>query len=129
MTDHAESETASEQVRRIHAALEGGRALTVKRALHSLHPAEIARLVESLPRNERMVIWGMVDPDDRGAALLHLPDAVRDDVMQHMQVADLVAASKGLPIDDLADFVENLPETVTQQVLRAMDAHDRDRAG
>jgi magnesium transporter len=126
MTDH-ESQTASAQVQRIHAALEGGRALTVKRSLHSLHPSEIALLVESLPRNERMVIWNMVDPDDRGAAMLHLTEGVRDDLMQHMDVADLVAMAKGLPIDDLADFVENLPETVTQQVLRAMDARDRDR--
>ncbi len=127
MTDHGESESASEQVRRIHSALEGGRALTVKRSLHALHPAEIARLVESLPRNERSVIWGMVDPEDRGETLLHLPDSVREDVIQRMDVADLVAASKGLRIDDLADFVETLPETVTQQVLRAMDARDRER--
>jgi len=127
MTDHAENETASDQVQRIHAALEGGRALTVKRSLHSLHPSEIALLVESLPRPERAVIWNMVDPEDRGEALLHLTEGVRDDLMQHMEVADLVAAAKGLPIDDLADFVENLPETVTQQVLRAMDARDRDR--
>ena len=127
MTDHSESQTASDQVQRIHAALEGGRALTVKRSLHSLHPSEIALLVESLPRSERMVIWNMVDPEDRGEALLHVTEGVRDDLMQHMEVADLVAAAKGLPIDDLADFVENLPETVTQQVLRAMDARDRDR--
>jgi magnesium transporter len=127
MTDHAQGETASEQVQRIHAALEGGRALTVKRSLHALHPSEIALLVESLPRSERMVIWNMVDPEDRGAALLHLTEGVREDLVQHMEVADLVAAAKGLPIDDLADFVENLPETVTQQVLRAMDARDRDR--
>lgn len=127
MTDHAERETASEQVRRIHAALEDGRALTVKRSLHSLHPAEIALLVESLPRNERTVIWGMVDPEDRGETLLHLSEGVREDLMEHMDVADLVAAAKGLAIDDLADFVENLPETVTQQVVRAMDTRDRDR--
>jgi magnesium transporter len=127
MTDHSERETASKQLQRIHAALEGGRALTVKRSLHALHPSEIALLVESLPRNERSVIWNMVDPEDRGAALLHLQEGVRDDLMQHMEVADLVAAAKNLPIDDLADFVENLPETVTQQVLRAMDARDRDR--
>jgi magnesium transporter len=127
MTDHSESASASEQVKRIHAALEGGRALTVKRSLHSLHPSEIALLVESLPRSERALIWNMVDPEDRGEALLHLPEGVREDVVQHMDVADLVAAAKGMPIDDLADFVENLPETVTQQVLRAMDARDRDR--
>jgi magnesium transporter len=127
MTDHAESETASEQVKRIHAALEGGRALTVKRSLHALHPSELALLVESLPRNERAVIWNMIDPEDRGETLVHLPESAREDLVQHMDVADLVAAAKGLPIDDLADFVEDLPETVTQQVLRAMDARDRDR--
>ena len=127
MTDHSESESASEQVKRIHAALQGGRALTVKRSLHALNPAEIALLVESLPRNERSVVWAMVDPADRGEALLHLTEGVRQDLVRHMEVADLVAAAKGMPIDDLADFVENLPETVTQQVLRAMDARDRDR--
>ena len=127
MTDHAESGSASEQVQRIHAALEGGKALTVKRSLHALHPAEIALLVESLPRNERGVVWGMVDAEDRGETLLHLPESVREDLIEHMEVADLVAASKGMPIDDLADFVENLPETVTQQVLRSMDTRDRDR--
>jgi magnesium transporter len=127
VTDHSESESASEQVKRIHAALQGGRALTVKRSLHALNPAEIALLVESLPRSERGVIWGMVDPEDRGEALLHLTESVREDLVQHMDVADVVAAAKGMPIDDLADFVENLPETVTQQVLRAMDARDRDR--
>jgi magnesium transporter len=127
VTDHSESESASEQVKRIHAALQGGRALTVKRSLHALNPAEIALLVESLPRNERSVVWAMVDPADRGEALLHLTEGVRQDLVRHMEVADLVAAAKGMPIDDLADFVENLPETVTQQVLRAMDARDRDR--
>lgn len=127
MSDHAERETASEQVQRIHAALEGGRALTVKRSLHSLHPSEIARLVESLPRSERSVIWGMVDPEDRGETLVHLSEGVRDDLMQHMDVADVVAAARSLPIDDLADFLEDLPETITQQVLRAMDARDRGR--
>ncbi len=28
----------------------------------SLHPAELARLLESLPLRERAVIWEMVDP-------------------------------------------------------------------
>lgn len=122
-----EHDSAASKAQRVQAALEGGKALTVKRSLHALNPAEIALLVESLPRPERAVIWGMVDPEDRGEVLLHLPDSVREDLIEHMDVADVVAAAKGLAIDDLADFVEDLPETVTQQVLRAMDTRDRDR--
>src|SRR3546814_19322570 len=47
--------------------------------------------------------------------------------MRQMDVHELVAAAEELDIDDLADFVEHLPETVTRQVLKALDADDRAR--
>jgi magnesium transporter len=127
MTERSDTEPAVEKVRRIHAALEDGRGLTVKRSLHALHPSEIALLIESLPPGERELVWGMVDREDRGEVLVHVPEGVRENLVEHMEVADLVAAAKDLEIDDLADFIEDLPETVTQQVLRAMDARDRGR--
>jgi magnesium transporter len=127
MTERSTSESASDQVRRIHAALEDGRALTVRRSLHALSPSEVALLIESLPPGEREVVWGMVDADDRGEVLLHLADEVREGLIEHMGVADIIAVARDLEIDDLADFIEDLPETVTRQVLRAMDERDRNR--
>ena len=127
MSKPKDAESTAEKTRRIQLALEDGRGLTVKRSLHALHPSEIALLIESLPLGERAVVWGMVDTEDRGEVLVHLPDGVRENLVERMDVADLVAAAKGLEIDDLADIVEHLPETVTQQVLRAMDARDRSR--
>ncbi len=127
MTESSETEPAAEKVRRIQTAMEDGRGLTVKRSLHALHPSEIALLIESLPPGKREVVWGMVDSSDRGEVLVHLPEGVRGTLVENMEVADLVAAAKDLEIDDLADIVEHLPETVTQQVLRAMDARDRSR--
>src|SRR3546814_6642874 len=47
--------------------------------------------------------------------------------MRQMDVHELVAAAEELDIDDLADFVEHLPETVTRQVLKALDEDDRAR--
>jgi len=125
--DSSDNEPASEQVRRIHAALVGGRAQAVRRSLHSLHPSEISLLLESLPPREREIVWGMVDPEDRGETLVHMPEEAREGLMEHMDVTDIVAAAQDLDIDDLADYVENLPETITQQVLRALDASDRTR--
>ncbi len=127
MSKHSDAESAVEKARRILGALEDGRSLAVKRSLHSLHPSEIALLIESLPPRERQIAWGLVDKEDRGEVLVHLPEGVRENLVEHMEVADLVAAAKDLEIDDLADFVEDLPETVTQQVLRAMDTRDRSR--
>jgi magnesium transporter len=59
--------------------------------------------------------------------LLHLPEDVRDGLIRQMDTAELVAAAEELDIDDLADFVDSLPETVTRQVMRALSDADRAR--
>jgi len=123
----AEQNARQTHLSRLRDALDSGRLLPVKRSLQALNPAEIASLLESLPLAERNVVWDMVDPEDDGEVLLHLADDVRDGLMREMDTAELVAAAEELDIDDLADFVEHLPETVTQQVLKALDDDDRAR--
>ncbi|MDH3954564.1 MAG: magnesium transporter, partial [Gammaproteobacteria bacterium] len=46
--------------------LDSGRMRSARVMVHSLHPAEIARLLESLPLQERAVLWEMVSADDEG---------------------------------------------------------------
>jgi len=119
--------SAESRLARLRNALDGGRLLPVKRSLAALNPAEIADLLAALPWAERKLVWDMVDPEDDGEVLLHLPEGVRDNLMRDMDTAELVAAAGELDIDDLADFVEHLPETVAQQVMLALDADDRTR--
>lgn len=124
MTERDPNEKALERLRE---RLAGGKMLPVKRALHALNPAEIANLLVSLPPRERNLVWDMVSPEDDGEVLLHVPESVRAGLIRQMDVAELVKAAEELDIDDLADFLEHLPETVTQQVLKALDADDRAR--
>ncbi|WP_428311712.1 magnesium transporter [Hydrocarboniphaga sp.] len=121
------SSAAESRLTRLREALEAGRLLPVKRSLAALNPAEIADLLAALPWAERKLVWDMVDPEDDGEVLLHLPEGVRDNLIRDMDTAELVAAAGELDIDDLADFVEHLPETVAQQVMLALDADDRTR--
>ena len=114
-----------QRMERLRSALDEGRLAGVKRALGALHPAEIALLLESLPGPQRKVVWDVVPVDDQGEVLLHVNDEVRAKLIDSMADADIVAAARDLDIDDLADFVEDLPETITQQVLRSMDQADR----
>ena len=118
---------AESRVRRLRAALDSGRWAPVKRLLASLNPAEVANLLAALPERERNLVWEMVDPADDGQVLLHLPEDVRDGLIRQMDTAELVAAAEELDIDDLADFVDSLPETVTRQVMRALSDADRAR--
>jgi len=121
---HKKSEIRLDRLRR---ALESGRLRRLERLLHALHPAEIALLIESLPQTERDIVWGLVDPEDHGEVLLHVNDEVRANLIQEMDDDMLLAATEGLEMDDLADLVADLPEQVTQEVLRSMDLENRQR--
>jgi magnesium transporter len=93
----------------------------------ALHPAEIALLLESVPPRQRELVWEMVDRELEGDVLVELNENVRQELIDSMEPGELVAATEGLEVDDLADIVGDLPEAVTRQVLRSMDQRDRER--
>ena len=93
--------------------------------LNSLHPAEIAHILESLPHDDRASAWDLVDPDFAGDVLTFVNDEVRSSLIQNTPSDDLVAVTESLPADDLADILPDLPEDVISQLLHAMDKQDR----
>jgi magnesium transporter len=95
--------------------------------INTLHPAEIAQLLESLPPKRRELVWEMTDPETDGDVLLELSEDVRTQLIREMDADELAAATENLEVDDLADLLADLPETVTQQLLRNMDQQDRER--
>jgi magnesium transporter len=108
-------------------ALDQGTMRQVHRQVNSMHPAEIASLLESLPPAQRELVWDLVDPELEGDVLVELNEEVRAGLIRDMEPEELVAAAEGLEVDDLADLLRDLPEAVNQQVLRSMDSQDRDR--
>ena len=107
--------------------LDSGGMRAARLMVHSLHPSEVAHLLESLPLRERAVLWEMVDSDDEGDVLVEVSDEVRDGLIKGMKTEQLVAAMDGMELDDLADLLIDLPETVTQQVLQSLDDQDQER--
>jgi magnesium transporter len=105
----------------------GGGMDSAQMLIGSLHPGELARLLESLPLRERAVIWDMVDPENEGDVLVELADEVRDGLIAGMPAEELMIAIEGMELDDLADLVADLPEALTQEVLRSLDHQDRER--
>jgi magnesium transporter len=108
-------------------ALDQGTMRQVHRLVNSMHPAEVASLLESLPPAQREVVWDLVDPELEGDVLVELNEEVRAGLISEMETEELVAAAEGLEADDLADLLQDLPEAVNRRVLRSMDAQDRER--
>jgi len=102
-------------------ALDSGTLRSAQRMVAAMHPAEIALLLESVPPRQRELVWGMVDPELEGDVLVELNENVRQELIGEMATEELVAAAEGMELDDLADLVGDLPETVTLQVLRSPD--------
>lgn len=107
--------------------LESGELRGVRSLVGSLHASELARLLESLPLEQRAIVWEMVDEEAEGDVLVEVADEVRDRLIESMQPEELIAAINGLEVDDLADLIADLPETLTREALRSLDQQDRDR--
>lgn len=126
MQDKYEEKTAR-HLQRVSEALGSGTKTQVEGMLHSLTGAEIGELLESLPLAKRLVVWDLVDPVIEGDVLVHVNDQVRASLIEDMSQQDLVAAAGDLDLDDLADILDDLPDTVIREILTAMDRQDRER--
>lgn len=111
----------------LHAALDKGSMADVQQLIGSLQPGEVARLLESLPPQERTIVWDLVEPADEGDILVDVGEEVRAGLIEDMPAAELIAATEGMELDDLADLIGDLPKTVTPQILLSLDQHDQER--
>ena len=127
MADTARHDKTAKQLRLLDQALDSGRLGPVKRLVNTLAPAEIGNLLESLPPARRRIVWGLVDPEDDGEVLVHVGEEVRENLLRDMDPDEIVAAAESLDIDDLAELLEDLPQTVIDEVLRSMEREDRER--
>lgn len=108
-------------------AIGQGMLRSAHRMVNALHPAQIASLLESLPPAQRKLVWDFVDSSLEGEVLVELSEPVRSSLIEGMDAAELLAAAEGMEVDDLADFLADLPGAVTRQLLKSMDQQDRER--
>ncbi len=112
---------------RLSEALDSGTQHQVRQLLNTLTAAEIGDLLESLPPAKRLAVWEMTDPDIDGDVLVEVNDEVRASLIRGTAPEDLVADVVDLDLDDLADILDDLPDTVISEVLRSLDRLDRER--
>ena len=95
--------------------------------LTSLRSSEIAQVLEGSRPTTRRVIWQLLEEEDRNQVLQHLGDEVRAEFLEAMDTAQLVAAADDVDTDGFADILQQLPTTISEQVLASLDASDRAR--
>ncbi len=123
-----QNQRAKAKLHSINVALESGGMQQVKRTVNTgLAPAEVAHLIESSPPKVRKMLWELVEKENEGEVLQHLSDEISASFLNEMSAAQLVDLTSELDTDDVADLLQQLPEHVSNDVLRGMDSEDRSR--
>ena len=107
--------------------LEAEKSIGIQNKLSSLSPFEIARLLEAMEPRNRNILWRMVEKEDEGEVLKELVEDVRQTLIDQMDTNQIIAATQDLELDDLADILNDLPDQITDEVIRALDRQDQIR--
>ena len=117
-----------EQLAPIYSAVDNRQESSVIKLINTLHPAEIAFLIESLPDEEqRGKIWDLVAIDRKGETLTHLNDYIRLQFIESMPTSELVGTTRTMDHDDLADLLPDMPDVVSRVLLQSMESQHRER--
>ena len=99
----------------------------VRHTLNNLLPPDIAHQLETAPPKYRHILWELVDPDISGEVLQDLSDEIQLEFLKNMDGAEVASMTEGLNVDDIVDILQQLPDKVIPEVLKAMSAQDRQR--
>lgn len=93
--------------------------------LTHLHPADVAFILESLPKDERLQVWDAVNSKYDGDILLEVDDWVREDLISTMDREDILAATETMDADELADIAPDLPAEIVAEVQKGLTDEER----
>jgi len=127
VTANTEEYTETNPVDYIIGLLRAEDEAAVRTHIEPLNAAEIADLLESLPPELRQRLWTLLPQGIEGETLAYLGEEVRGSIIGEMEHADLVAATETMEVEDLADVMDELPEDISDAVLKSLDEDRRQR--
>lgn len=95
--------------------------------LNQLHYADIADLLETLPPDDRMLVWSLVNEDIDGRVLVEVSDPVRESLIEDLDPHELVQIVGQLDGDELADITPYLDDETVHDLVIALDDEAREQ--
>jgi magnesium transporter len=127
MPEILEQEYRQLRLQQVNEALSSGMFVYVRKLLQSMPAYDLALILESSPNKSRLVLWQLIDPDHHGEVLEELNEEVRKGILKSMRPEKVAAVAEGMDVDDIAEVLRTLPDSVYLEVIQSMDAQDRTR--
>lgn len=122
MTEEIQELTPLAQVRE---ALSSENLDVVGTLVNDMQPAEIARILESLPPAERDQTWDVIKKDHHGEILPYLGESALESLVENMTHNELVYSAENMDDDDLVDLLQDLPGERSLTLLQSLDRAQR----
>ena len=97
----------------------------VRRQAETLHPADLADLLEALPPEKREDLVDLLRQDLNPAMIAELDEAVLERVVNQLSAQEMADAVAEMETDDAVDVVEELGEKERRDVLDALPIGER----
>ena len=127
MPENPEQEDSQQRLLQVNKALGSGMFVHVRKLLQNMPAYDLALILESSPSKSRTVLWQLIDHDHHGEVLEELNEEVRKGILKKMRPEKLAEVAEGMDVDDLAEVLRTLPDSVYREVLSSMDSQDRSR--
>jgi len=123
----AESNQAN--LERINLALSQGAIARARQLINEdLAAPDIAHLLSSVPPKQRTILWNLVEAEELAADVLaYLGEEERSEIVSRLEPEELANLIESFEFDDKVDLLQELPESVIEEVLLSMDSQDRQR--
>ena len=114
---------------RINLALSQGAIARARQLINEdLAAPDIAHLLSSVPPKQRTILWNLVEAEELAADVLaYLGEEERSEIVARLEPDELANLIESFEFDDKVDLLQELPESVIEEVLLSMDSQDRQR--
>ena len=104
--------------------------MTLKQELNNLEPFQMAEIIETLPKQEQIVLFRMLSPQSAKEIFQHLSHDEQEDIIEGIagNVVQLTALLNDLDPDDRTAFFEELPGNVSQRLMQMLSAGEHEIA-
>ena len=116
--------TRPEIVTRISEDLQEGNFDGIRKALSSIHPSEIAGIIQSFDPEEYTKILEALDNETASEVILELDPEQREDILEDFDEEKIADIAEEMDSDDAADIIGELPEPTASTVLSKMDPEE-----
>ena len=99
----------------------------LKKLVDEIGAPQVAHALESLPPQERKLLWSLVDQSIEGEVLHELNEELQLELLQDIGLNNLVEMIGELELDEMVDILQTLPDQKLEDFLSKVSRQDRER--